>query len=60
MRSYMDGVSFEKGGTEVHLRKSPAIAREMLARRPDAGVQPAPHAFHRTRSHLGEIGSIAG
>jgi serine/threonine-protein kinase RsbW len=27
MRSYMDEVSFEKRGTEVHLRKAPAIAR---------------------------------
>jgi serine/threonine-protein kinase RsbW len=61
MRSYMDGVSFEKGGTEVHLRKSPAISRNMRVRVPDeAGVQPAPHALHPTRSHPGEIGSIAG
>jgi serine/threonine-protein kinase RsbW len=27
MQSYMDGVSFENGGTEVHLRKDPAVAR---------------------------------
>ena len=27
MRSYMDEVSFEKRGTEVHLRKDPAVAR---------------------------------
>jgi len=27
MQSYMDEVSFEKGGTEVHLRKDPAVAR---------------------------------
>ena len=60
MRSYMDGVSFEKGGTEVHLRKSPAIARAMRPRRPDAGVPPAPHSFHRTQSHLGGIRSNAG
>lgn len=60
MRSYMDEVWFEKGGTEVHLRKSPAIVRAMRARRPDAGLQPEPHAFHPTGSHLGGTGSIAG
>ena len=27
MQSYMDEVSFEKSGTEVHLRKDPAVAR---------------------------------
>lgn len=27
MQSYMDEVSFEKGGTEVHLWKAPAVAR---------------------------------
>jgi serine/threonine-protein kinase RsbW len=27
MKSYMDEVSFERKGTEIHLRKAPAIAR---------------------------------
>ena len=27
MQSYMDEVSFEKGGTEVYMRKDPAVAR---------------------------------
>lgn len=26
MQSYMDEIAFEKGGTEVHLRKAPAVA----------------------------------
>jgi Anti-sigma regulatory factor (Ser/Thr protein kinase) len=41
MRSYMDEVSFEQGGTEVHLRKPPAIVREMWSQRPDDGAQRA-------------------
>jgi serine/threonine-protein kinase RsbW len=44
MQSYMDEVSFEKGGTEVHLRKDPAVARVGAIRPrsdiPSSGAQP--------------------
>jgi len=56
MRSYMDEVSFEQGGTEVHLRKAPAIAREMRTQRPHGGAERAPDVFHRTRYASEEVG----
>jgi serine/threonine-protein kinase RsbW len=46
MRSYMDEVAFEKGGTEVHLRKSPALPRTLRASHLHGVVQAAPHALH--------------
>jgi serine/threonine-protein kinase RsbW len=46
MRSYMDEVAFEKGGTEVHIRKSPTLARTWPAPRHEGGARPAPSALH--------------
>ena len=47
MQSYMDEVAFEKGGTEVHLRKDPAVARVGSSRQPLA-VSGSGELLHRS------------
>lgn len=50
IRSYMDEVSFEKGGTEVHLRKDPAVARVGSSR-------PRSHSLSSGSQPLADSGS---